>query len=125
MGLTKYGLAVGIGYHLGQPHGRQQLLWLRRQIIGLARRPAVRNLRERGWDVAGECALAARNLAAKKLSGKSKVAAAATGSPADDAAPTGFGGRTVAEDSQAALTGVVPPPPAGRVPPTVPSADRT
>jgi hypothetical protein len=125
MGLTKYGLAVGIGYHLGQPLGRQQLLWLRQQVIGLARRPAVRKLRERAWDVAGECALAARNLAAKKLPGTSKGAAAATASSADGAAPTGFGGRTVAEDSQAALTGVTPPPPAGRVPPTAPSADRT
>lgn len=164
MGLTKYGLAVGIGYHFGRPDGRQQLLWLRQQIIDLARAPAVRNLRERGWDIAGECALAAKNLAAEKLPGKSKVAdaavpqgrnrglrvrswrrprpypaapptaatpmdtadraAAAAGSPADGAAPTGFGGRTVAEDSQAAITGTSAPPPVGRVPPTVPRPDR-
>jgi hypothetical protein len=125
MGLTKYGLAVGIGYHFAQPQGRQQLLWLRRQVIDLARRPAVRQLRERAWAIATERALAARNLAAEKLPAKSKGAAATTGIPADGAAPTGSGGRTVAEDSQAALTGVAAPPPAGRVPPTVPSADRT
>lgn len=175
MGLIKYGLAVGIGYHFGQPNGRQQLLWLRQQITELARKPAITQLRERGWDVAGERALAAKNLASRKLSGKSTEAdagattpvddtvpaipqgrnrglrgrswrrprphsltpptagtsvdpadqaAAATGSPADGAAPTGFGGRTVAEDSQAAITGMYAPPPAGRVPPTVPPTDR-
>jgi hypothetical protein len=31
--------------------------------------------------------------------------------------PTGFGGRTVAEDSEAAITGLVPPTPLGRTPP--------
>lgn len=118
MGLTKYGLAAGIGYHLGQPDGRQQLRWLRQQIIGLARRPAVRDLRERGWDIAGECALAVSNLVTRKLRGKSRTAAAATRTPVDDVAPNGFGGRTVAEDSQAAITGIVPPPPAGRVTPS-------
>jgi hypothetical protein len=118
MGLTKYGLAAAIGYHLGQPYGRQQLRWLRQQIIGLARRPAVRDLRERGWDIAGEGALAVSNLVARKLRGKSTSAAAATRSPVDGAAPNGFGGRTVAEDSQAAITGIVPPPPAGRVAPS-------
>jgi hypothetical protein len=124
MGLTKYGLAVGIGYHLGQPYGRQQLRWLRQQIIGLSRRPAVRSLRERGWDIAGEYALAASNLVSRKLRGTSKVAAADTRNPADGAAPTGFGGRTVAEDSQAAITGIAPPPPAGRIQPVVLPADR-
>jgi hypothetical protein len=124
MGLTKYGLAVGIGYYFGRPDGRQQLLWLRQQIIGLARRPEVRNLRERGWHTARERALAAGNAAARKLRGTSTVAAAAARSPADGGAPAGFGGRTVAEDSQAAITGMVPPAPAGRVAPTVPPADR-
>jgi hypothetical protein len=124
MGLTKYGLAVGIGYHLGQPYGRRHVRWLRQQVIGLARRPAVRKLRERGWDIAGECALDASNLVARKMRGRSK-AAADTRRPADLAAtPTGFDGRTVAEDSQAAITGIAPPPPAGRVRPTVLPADR-
>jgi hypothetical protein len=118
MGLTKYGLAAAVGYHLGQPYGRQQLRWLRQQIIGLARRPAVRDLRERGWDIAGEGALAVRNLVNRRLRGKSTSAAAATRIPVDGAASNGFGGRTVAEDSQAAITGIVPPPPAGRVAPS-------
>jgi hypothetical protein len=103
------------------------------------------------WDIAGERALAAKKLASKKLSGKSEVAdtdapmpvddtdaavangpsvgtpdqaAAATGSAADGAAATGFGGRTVAEDSHAAITGMSAPPPAGRVPPTDPTTGR-
>jgi hypothetical protein len=37
------------------------------------------------------------------------------------AAPTGFGGRTVAEDSEAAHTGLVPPPPIGRTTPPSPA----
>jgi hypothetical protein len=176
MGLIKYGLAVGIGYQLGQPNGRQQLLRLRQKIVELAREPAIRQLRERGWDIACGHALAAKNLACRKLSGKSEVAdadattpaydtdradpqgrnrgplrgrkrgqprpypvtpptagpsmgnadqaAADTGSTADNPTPTGFGGRTVAEDSEAAISGMYPPPPAGRVPPTVPPIDR-
>jgi hypothetical protein len=151
MGLIKYGLAVGIGYHFGQPHGRQQLLRVRQQIIEFAHKPAITQLRERGWDIAGERALAAKKLASRKLSGKSKVAdtdapmpvddtdpavadgpsvgtpdqaAAATESAADGAAATGFGGRTVAEDSHAAITGMSAPPPAGRVPPTDPTTGR-
>lgn len=124
MGLIKYGLAVGIGYHFGQPHGRQQLLRLRQEIGELARKPAIMQLRERGWDIAGECALAAKNLASRKLSGKSKVADADATMAVDDtdrAAPPGFGGRTVAEDSQAAISGIIPPPPAARVPPADPT----
>jgi hypothetical protein len=175
MGLIKYCLAVGIGYHFGQPHGRQQLLWLRQQTIELARKPAITQLRERGLEIAGERAVAAKNLAAKMLSGKSRAADAdattpvdddtaaipwgrdrglrgrgwrrprpnpvtppsaeisvdtphqadaATGSQGDGAAPTGFGGRTVVEDSRAANTETPASPASGRVPPSVPPTDR-
>jgi hypothetical protein len=125
MGLTKYGLAFGIGYHLGRPDGRRQLRWLRQQIIGLARRPAVRNLRERGWDIVGECALDAGNLVARKRRRRRGVAAPATRGPADFAAPaTGFDGRAVAEGSHAAITEIAPPLPAGRVPPADLPVDR-
>jgi hypothetical protein len=37
------------------------------------------------------------------------------------AGPTGFGGRTVAEDSEAAHTGLIPPPPIGRTTPPSPA----
>ena len=39
-------------------------------------------------------------------------------------ARTGFGGRTVAEDSEAALTGMTPPPPVGRPAPPPPAGQR-
>ena len=170
MNLVKYGIAVAVGYHLGQPHGRRQLEQLRQQVIQLSKRPEVKRLQERGWDIAGEQALAAKNLASTTLTARKKKtvdpAGAATPvvdhtdptprrrtgglrgrgwragwwrrprpnplSPitaADDAgttrAPTtataaatevgaGFGGRTVAEDSEAVITGVSAPPPVGR-----------
>ena len=74
MTLIKYGLAAGIGYYLGQPEGRRQLVRLRQQVVELIRRPQVKQLRERGWDVAGERALAAKNFASTKLVGKRKAA---------------------------------------------------
>jgi len=56
--------------------------------------------------------------------GTADHAAAATGSPADGAAPTEFGGRTVAEDSQAVITRMSAPPP-GRACPADGSPDRS
>ena len=41
--------------------------------------------------------------------------------PISTAAATGFGGRTVAEDSEAAHTGLIPPPPIGRTTPPSPA----
>jgi hypothetical protein len=121
MGLTKYGIAAGIGYHIGQPAGRRQLRWLSQQVVDLAR-PGVRDLRERGWDIAGDCALATRNLVARTLRGRRSTAApAVTRSPVEGTEPNGFGGRTVAEDS---ITGIVPPAPAGRVQQEVLPADQ-
>ena len=48
-------------------------------------------------------------LPARDTSDQSADAAAAAGTE------TGFGGRTVAEDTQAVRTGITPPPPAARI----------
>jgi hypothetical protein len=65
MGLISHVVAAGIGYYAGQPEGRRQLKKLRRQAVEFAHGPEFRRLRERGWDVAGDGALAARNFAAR------------------------------------------------------------
>jgi hypothetical protein len=54
MKLLSYGLAVGLGYLLGRPDGRERLAQVGRQAAGLAQRPEVVKLRERGKDVATE-----------------------------------------------------------------------
>ena len=69
MSLIKYGIAVGLGYHLGQPHGRRQLKQLRRQIVRLSKRPEVKQLQERAWNIAGEHALAARTSPPRRCHG--------------------------------------------------------
>jgi hypothetical protein len=65
MGMIGYGIAAAIGYYAGQPEGRRQLRTLRRQAAELARSPEARRLREHGWDLVGDGALATRSLAGK------------------------------------------------------------
>jgi hypothetical protein len=125
MSLFKYGIAAALGYHFGQPQGREQLQQLRQQVIQLSQRPEVKQLQAS----TRERALAAKDRAAATLTRKKQSADPAQLDPTPlsdtapipapelartDAATTGFGGRTVAEDSEAARTGVVPPPPTGR-----------
>ena len=74
MSLIKYGIAVGIGYYLGRPDGRRQLVRLGQQAGEIGRRPEVKQLRERGRDIAGERAVAAKNFASQKFAGKDKAA---------------------------------------------------
>ena len=54
MGLVSHGLALGIGYLLGQPEGREQLRKVGQQAIDVARRPEVARLREQSKSVAAE-----------------------------------------------------------------------
>lgn len=70
MGLISHVIAGGIGYFAGQPEGRRQLEKLRRQAVDYAHGPKAKQLRERGWDVAGEGAHAAKNLASRVVSRK-------------------------------------------------------
>jgi hypothetical protein len=155
MGILRYAVAAGIGYYAGQPGGRRQLTTLRRQAVELLRSPEVTRLRERGWDLVGDGALATRNLAAKTRSKnpadgardfddatarsglgvlgarswwrRARPGSAATVDPAAKGAdpagldsPAGFSGTTVAEDSEAAILGISPPPLAARTRPPAP-----
>jgi hypothetical protein len=74
MGLISHVIAAGIGYYAGQPEGRRQLEKLRRQAVEYAHGPQAKRLRERGWDVAGEGAHAAKNFATRVVSHKDVVA---------------------------------------------------
>ncbi|MCH6166242.1 hypothetical protein [Pseudonocardia alaniniphila] len=104
MGLLSHVIAAGIGYYAGQPDGRRQLDKLRRQAVEYAHGPQAKRLRERGWDMAGEGAHAAKNFASRVVSHKDA-------DPAADVAGTRSGqsrllwrrgGRTA--DGQAAAT---------------------
>ena len=74
MGLISHVIAAGIGYYAGQPEGRRQLEKLRKQAVDYAHGPKAKQLRERGWDVAGEGAHAAKNFASRVASHKDAVA---------------------------------------------------
>jgi hypothetical protein len=121
--LFKYGVAAAAGYYLGQPHGRRLVQRVRRQATELVRSPQATQLKERGWDIAGDRASGAINLARRKRRKGSALlpdgGGTASGRPSDVAAgpgtETGFGGRTVAEDTQAVRTGITPHPAAGRI----------
>jgi hypothetical protein len=70
MGLISHVIAAGIGYYAGQPDGRRQLEKLRRQAVEYAHGPQAKRLRDRGRDVAGEGAHAAKNFASRVVSHK-------------------------------------------------------
>ena len=124
MGLIKYGVVFGAGYALGRPDGRRRLMQLRGQVAELARHPTAKRLQERAWDLAGDQALAAKNLLDKRSRstsdtgtepsdpqpdgpGSTSGSAAPTQAPVE---PTGFSGTTVAEDSEAVIMGRPPLP---------------
>ena len=138
MGLLSHGIAVGIGYLLGSPQGRQRLNQVGGQVAELGRRPEVARLTERGKSVAVEQVEAVK----QKVLAKTKDAAADEGEPTGDkparrvpgglrlstirlrrrsanahfppsegaVKPAPLGGTTVIEDSEAALRGGKPTP---------------
>jgi hypothetical protein len=121
--LFKYVVAAVAGYYLGQPHGRRLVERLRQEATALVHSPRATQLKERGWDIAGDRASGAVKLVRRKRTNGSTEApdggGTASDQPADAAAAagteTGFGGRTVAEDTLAVRTGITPPPPSGRI----------
>jgi hypothetical protein len=143
MKLITTGLVFGLGYLLGRPDGRRQLVQLRQQMTDLARNPEVKRLQERSWNAAGERTLAAKKILEQKLRKNDGAAEGdAIGENADSpgergthkprfrrrprpypdaATTTAFTGTTVAEDSHAVITGIPTPPLAARTPPEPPT----
>lgn len=104
MGLLSHGLAVGLGYMLGRPEGRQRLVQVGQQAAELRNHPKVAQLTERGKDAAAE--------QAKMVRHKVKVRVRPSHFPAsaDTAPTTPLAGTTVAEDSEAAVLGTTATP---------------
>ena len=94
MGLVSHGIAVGLGYMLGRPEGRERLAQVGRQAADLRQRPEVVRLRERGKGLAVEQAQVVK----QKVLARSKNAETSTG--AEDvgtpAAPENAGPAAVA-----------------------------
>jgi len=116
----KYAVAAAVGYYVGQPNGRRQVQSLREQAVELVRGPRAKQLKERGWDIAVERTSAAIKRAQRRRANGSPAAlelsdtASQPSGGVAESEPTGFGGRTVAEDTEAVRLGITPPPPVGR-----------
>jgi len=107
MGLVTHAIAFGLGYALATPEGRARLTGLRDQGAELARRPEVKQVRERAWDVVGEAGLTARNRLAARRAGSS--GAGSSGDTSTGGTGTGDSPATAAP----APVAVVPTPGAG------------
>jgi hypothetical protein len=127
----KYAVAVAVGYYVGQPNGRRQVQRLREQAVELLRGPRAKQLKERGWDIAVERTSAAIKRAQRRRANGSTAAldlsdtASQPSGGAAESESTGFGGRTVAEDTEAVRLGITPPPPVGRTLDDVDSTERS
>lgn len=88
MGFATHAIALALGYALGNPEGRARLVALQSRAGEAAkeasRRPEVKQVRERAWDIAGEAGAAARN----KLTTRSRREAAGSAPSAGGAATT-------------------------------------
>jgi hypothetical protein len=116
--LLKYAIAAAAGYYAGQPGARRQVEQLWQKATDLAGSPKATELKQRGREIAGERASAAIGKVRGKSANDLAVVGGAnagidtpTAGSATDAA-TGFSSRTVAEDTRAIRTGVLPPGPA-------------
>ena len=88
MGLVSHALAFGLGYVLGRPGGRQQVVQLGQQVTELADKPEVKRLAARGRELANDKAHAAKDAVTARVSGKTADSGSvATPSPASP--PTG------------------------------------
>jgi hypothetical protein len=133
MSLFSHGIAVGIGYLLGTPQGRQRLNEVGRQAGEIAQRPEVARLQERGKALVAEKTEVVKQKVAERKSGAPAAGAGGAEAVGDTARhrrnlqlparlrrrsggahfpestgttpPASLGGTTVMEDSEAALLG--------------------
>lgn len=135
MSLFTHAVAFGIGMALGRPEGRRRFERLQGKGIEVLRSPQAQQVADRGRQLAGDGAQQIkRRLDARKerrsdpgqqqpsdsTAGDGTpggtTTAAGTAAPTADAGatPRPVGGTTVAEDSQAVVTGIPAPPLAAR-----------
>jgi hypothetical protein len=131
MGLVSHALAFGLGYVLGRPGGRQQVVQLGHQVTELADKPEVKRLAARGRELANDKAHAAKNVVTARVSRKSSdsgsVATPST-TPSTATTPSATPSTATtpsATPSTATTPSTVTPPtatsPRADAPPTVPT----
>ncbi|MCO1655749.1 hypothetical protein [Pseudonocardia humida] len=89
MGLASHAIALGIGYVLGHPAGREQARKLPEQARQLAARPEAARLAEKGKAVAGQAAQTARQRLGRSADSGSSDSASATGGGTSTTGDTG------------------------------------
>ena len=115
MGLVSHALAFGLGYVLGRPGGRQQVVQLGQQVTELADKPEVKRLAARGRELATDKANAAKDAVTARVSGKTADSGSVATPPA---------GPPPATSPRADAPPASPPPatsPRADAPPTVPA----
>jgi hypothetical protein len=115
MGLVSHALAFGLGYVLGRPGGRQQVVQLGHQVTELADKPEVKRLAARGRELANDKALAAKDAVTARVSGKNVDSGSVATPPATPA--------TSPPATSPPATSPATPSPASPSPATSPRAD--
>jgi hypothetical protein len=114
MGLLTHAVAFGLGYLLGRPGGKEQVMQLRHQVTELAEKPEVKRLAERGRGMAVERAQAARNAVSARV-----------GSGKADSGPRDSAGEPVPPSPTPTAKPPTPTPPPAPPPPTQPPTPTT
>jgi hypothetical protein len=99
MGLGSHALALGIGYVLGHPQGRERARQVPAQVRELANRPETARLVEKGKSFSGQAVQTAKqrlNRSGGSGSGTSTTGTAGTGT--SDTLTTGDTGRLVTDE---------------------------
>ena len=131
MSVFKYAVAAAVGYYVGQPNGRRQVQGLREQAVELVRGPRAQAAQGTRLGRSVERTSAAIKRAQRRRANGSATAlelsdtASQPSGGVAESEPTGFGGRTVAEDTEAVRLGITPPPPVGRTHGDVNSTERS
>jgi cell division protein FtsN len=119
MGLVSHALAFGLGYVLGRPGGRQQVVQLGHQVTELADKPEVKRLAARGRELANDKALAAKDAVTARVSGKNVDSGSVATPPATPSPATSPPATSPATPSPASPSPATSP--RADAPPTVPA----